>query len=297
MDELSKPGKVPRPISKWECHKLECFADFIADYASTQGDANRYYLDLYAGCGDCVGKGTNCRVEDSQLRVLKTKFARYIFIAGNPQDAENLKQLTSPRSANSDIIVEVITGNCLSKRVIHQLFDLIPRSVSSFALIDPPGYRRLRWSLIKKLAAHGSDWHGHKTELLIVFPLEMALLRNLTRPECESSITRLYGNQKWREIRQEWQEGKIETREVRQRLIELFKKGLKSLDYRYVDDLEPTQSANLPFYHLIWASDEANRIKMLEAAWNKPRYLPCEMFYQNKQLSKQEKDKLTKQGE
>ena len=86
-------------------------------------------------------------------------------------------------------------------------------------------------------------------------------------------------NRDWREIRQDWQEGRIDTAQVRQRLVELFKAGLKSIGYRYVSDLEPAQGATPPFYHLIWASSEANRIKMLEAAWNRPRYLPCEMFY------------------
>jgi three-Cys-motif partner protein len=281
MNELSVPGKIPRPIGRWECHKLECFADFIEDYSSSLSAADRYYIDPYAGCGSCRSKDIYCLVDDSQPRVLKTKFTRYIFIASEPPDAENLKRLTAlGDTANK---VEIITGSCLSEKVIRQLFDLIPRSASSFALIDPPGYRRLRWSLVKKLASHGSDWQGHKTELLIVFPLEMALLRNLNRPECEASITRLYGNQEWHQIRQDWQEGKIDTTEVRKRLVTLYKTGLKNLGYRYVASLEPAQSPHPPVYLLIWASDEANRIKMVADAWNRPRYLPGEMFYRDKQ--------------
>ena len=205
------------------------------------------------------------------------------FVASDQPDAENLKLLTA--AGNTESNVEIITGSCLSEKVIRQLFDLIPRSASSFALIDPPGYRRLRWSLVKKLARHGSDWQGHKTELLIVFPLEMALLRNLSRPECEASITRLYGNQEWLQIRQDWQEGEIDTTEVRKRLVALYQTGLKNLGYRYVASLEPAQSPHPPVYLLIWASDEANRIKMVASAWNRPRYLPGEMFYRDKQPS------------
>jgi len=279
MDELN----IPRQIRKWTCHKLECFADYIEAYAKTLGNTECCYLELFAGCGSCICKGTDCHIEDSELRALKTKpkFAKYIFVVRNCQNAENLKRLMAP--LNTDNTIEIITGNCISENVLRQLFDLVPRSISSFALIDPPGYRRLRWSTIKKLVAHGSDWRGHKIELLIIFPLEMALLHNLTRSECEASITRLYGNRKWQEIKQQRLDGKIEVSEVRHRLVELFKAGLKGLGYKHVEDFKPAQFSNPLFYHLILASDSDSGAKILRDAWGKQRYLPCELLYSKKE--------------
>ena len=283
MDEVN----IPRQIRKWTCHKLECFADYIEAYAKALGNTRCCYLELFAGCGSCIGRGTDCHIEDSELRALKTgpKFARYIFVVKDHQNAENLKRLTAP--LNTDNTVEVITGNCINENVLRQLFDLIPRSISSFALVDPPGYRRLRWSTIKKLAAHGSDWRGHKIELLIIFPLEMALVRNLTRSECEASITRLYGNRKWQEIKQQRLDGNIGTSEVRQRLVELFKAGLKGLGYKHVADFKPTQFSSPPFYHLILASDSDGGAKIMRDAWGKQRYLPCELLYSKREPVKQ----------
>ncbi|MFQ6121767.1 MAG: three-Cys-motif partner protein TcmP [Dehalococcoidales bacterium] len=277
MDELNIPGKIPKPIRKWNCHKLECFADYIEAYAKTLKNTECCYIGLYSGCGSCTCKDTDCRIEDSELRVLKTRLAKYIFVVRNPQDAENLKRLTKPYNTDSNI--EIITGNCIREKVIRQVFDLIPRSASSFAFVDPSGYKGMRWATIKKLTAHGSDWKGHKIELLIVFPLEMALLRNLTRPECEASITRLYGSRKWLEIKQAKLDGKIELSELRHRLVKLFKAGLKGLGYKYVEDFEPARFANPPFYHLILASDSGTKAKILKDAWGKPRYLPCELLY------------------
>jgi len=278
MDKLNIPGKIPRQIRKWTCHKLECFSDYIQAYAKTLGNTNCCYLELYTGCGSCICKDIDCCIEDSELRALKTKpkFAKYIFIVRNHQNAENLKRLTTPYNTDN---IEVIIGNCISEKVIRQLFDLIPRSASSFALIDPPGYKRMRWSTIKKLAAHGSDWRGHKMELLIMFPLEMALLRNLLRSECQASITRLYGNQQWQEIKQDKLNGKVELDEVRHRLVELFKAGLRGLGYKHVDDFKPTWSSPQPFYHLILASDSDIGTKIMKDAWGKSRYLPCELFH------------------
>jgi three-Cys-motif partner protein len=287
---MNKPNTstIPKQIRKWACYKLECFSNYIEAYIKTLQGTKRCYLELYAGCGSCICKDTDCCIDSSELRALKTKtkFSKYIFVVRNPRDAENLKQLTA--SLNTDNTIEIITGNYISENVIHRLFDSIPRSASSLAFIDPPGYRRMRWSTIKKLATHGNDWKGHKIELLIVFPLEMALLRNLTRQACQASITRLYGNEQWQDIRQDKLSGKIGLDEVRQRLVELFKAGLKALGYKHVSDFRPTRFSNPPLYHLILASDRDSGTKILKDTWGKPRYLPCELLYSVKEPTKQD---------
>ncbi len=277
--------QLAKPIRKWTCHKLECFADYIETYTRALGNSNCCYLELYAGCGSCTCNGTDCTIEDSALRALgtKTKFTKYILMVRDSQDADNLKQLVAPYDAAD---INIITGNPVREKVLRQAFDLIPRSASGLVLIDPPGYRRLRWSTIRKLGAHGSDWKGHKIDLLIVFPLEMALLRNLTRPECEASITRLYGNQKWQEIRQKRLEGKIGPEETRRQLVKLFKKGLRGLGYKHVEDFKPASPSRQPFYHIIMASDGKIGAKMISDAWGKERYLPCELLYNREDKSK-----------
>lgn len=280
MNKLNLAEKSLKPIRKWVCHKLECFADYIEAYTSALGKDRHCYLELYASGGKCLCKGTDCIVEDSALRALSTKrkFDNYILIARDSEDAESLAQLTAPHPTD----VKIITGNCVNEKVLQQAFDLIPRSASSFALIDPPGYRQLRWSTIRKLAAHGKDWKGHKLELLILFPLEMALLRNLTRPECQSSITRLYGNRQWQEISQKRLAGKISSEKMRNKLVKLFKAGLKELGYKYVEDFKPASPSTHPLYHVISANDSGRRAKMISEAWGKARYLPCELLYDKK---------------
>ena len=276
------PGKIPKEIRKWACHKLECFSDYIEAYAKRLKNTDSCYLELYAGCGSCLCKDTDCCIDDSQLRVLKTKtkFAKYIFVVRNRQDAESLERLTAPYNTGN---IEIITGNCNNKKVIRRLFDLIPRSSSSFALIDPTGYRRLHWATIEQLATHGTNWQGEKMNLLIIFPLEMALLRNLTRPECHTSITRLYGNQQWEEVRRQRLSSEIKLDKVRHRLVELFKTGLSSLGYRYVADFKPASPTHQPFYHLILASDSDTGAEILKHIWGKSRYLPCELLYSVKE--------------
>jgi three-Cys-motif partner protein len=277
MNKLDLATRSLKPIRKWVCHKLECFADYIEAYTAALGKGRYCYLELYASGGKCLCQGTDCVIEDSALRALgtKRKFDSYLFVSHESQDSENLKQLT----ASGDSEVNIITGNPVSEKVLKEAFDLIPRSASTFALIDPAGYRQLRWSTIMKLAAHGQDWKGHKPELLILFPLEMALLRNLTRPDCQSSINRLYGNRDWQEISQKRLEGKISSEKVRNRLVRLFKAGLKELGYKYVEDFTPAAPSTHPLYHVISANDSGHRARMISEAWGKERYLPCELLY------------------
>jgi three-Cys-motif partner protein len=280
MNKLDLAETSLKPIRKWVCHKLECFSDYIEAYTAALGKGNYCYLELYASGGKCLCKGTDCVIEDSALRALgvKRKFDRYIFVAKDPDDAQSLRQLT----ASYDSDVNIITGNPVSEKVLRQAFDLIPRSASSLALIDPPGYRQLRWSTIKKLAAHGLDWKEHKVELLILFPLEMALLRNLTRPECQSSINRLYGHRDWQAISQKRIDGKMSSEKLREKLVKLFMVGLKGLGYKYVEDFTPASPSLHPLYHVISANDSGHRMKMISEAWGKARYLPCELLYDKK---------------
>lgn len=262
---------TPRIINKWLCHKLECFGDFIKSYSA---DEPRFYLELFARGGIYTCKDTDCLVDGSELRALKDGFLKCIYLVNDVKNAKSLKILTTPIKAESTII----TGNCINDKTLRQAFNLIPRSISSFVFIDPPGYNRLRWTTIKKLAAHGMDWKSHKMDLLIVFPLEMALLRNLNRSDCEASINRLYGNREWQLVKQKMLDKKIGHNEARQKLVLLYKAGLKDLGYRYVDDVKPARFSNPPNYHLFWASDTHKRLKDLSDIWSKPRYLPCELF-------------------
>ncbi|MFC1870863.1 three-Cys-motif partner protein TcmP [Chloroflexota bacterium] len=274
MNMRNSPEIIPKP-RRWACHKLECFADYLDAYTGVPNDTGTYYLELYAGGGRCICHGTDCGIDDSSLRALKGRFDRYIFVVKDDGEAESLERLVAPRGENT----EIITGNCNNAGVIRCLLDRIPRSASSFAFIDPPGYRRLRWRTIERLAVHGVDWKGNKMDLLIVFPLEMALLRNLLRPDCQASISRLYGNHEWQAIRQRLLEGKTGPGEGRQDLIELFKIGLKKLGYKYVADLKPAAFSRQPFYYLIWASDSHRGVGILKEVWDRPRYLPCELMY------------------
>jgi three-Cys-motif partner protein len=162
---------------------------------------------------------------------------------------------------------------------LQRVLDGVPRSSSALVYIDPGGYRRLYWSTIEKLVAHGKDWNGAKMELLIIFPLEMALLRNMMRLECQESITRFFGGAQWEDAKRQRTAGKAGPEETKRRLLDLYKEKLRGLGYRFVEDFKPASPSPHPYYHLISASDSGSRLKNLQDAWGKSRYLRCELLY------------------
>ena len=183
----------------------------------------------------------------------------------------------------------IFSGNPDNIRTLVHLLDTIPRSASGLIFIDPPGYRYLSWSSLNHLAAHGKNWQNEKLDLLILFPLEMALLRNFQRPECEKSITQFFGNRRWEDFKRQSQVQKLAAGDLKTQLIELFKTGLFELGYRYVEDFRPAAPTPEPYYHIIYASDRASRLKYIQEAWGQSRFLKCELLYSERTKIKRKK--------
>ncbi len=247
-------------------------------YGKIARKAEYCYLELYAGRGNGLCDGTDCYLEGAEVRALTSEanFTRFVFVVKSHAAAEKLRQLIGSRDTGN---IAIITGNCNNKKTMRKMLDLVPRSASSFAFVNPGGYRNLQWATLQQLATRGVNWQGDKMELLIIFPLEMALFRNLMRSECQASIVRFYGNHRWEEIKRQKVAGKAKTGDTKQKLVELYKEGLMELGYRYVEDFKPASPTRQPYYHVISASDSGSRAKMLKHAWGKPRYLRCELLY------------------
>jgi three-Cys-motif partner protein len=258
---------------------LESFSEFMDSYSPATRKAGYCYLELFTGYGASPCNGTECLLEGTALRALKSrsKFTRYAFLAQNRSTAENLKPLVTPYNVANN--VQVLTGNPNNEKSLSLLLDNVARSSSSLVVIDPGGYRQLHWSTMEKLAAHGKNWEGDKAELLIIFPMEMALVRNLMRPECQQSITRFYGTQQWEEIKRQKIVKKIKPEDIKYRLIELYKNGLLNLGYHYVEAFKPASPTPDPYYYLIYAGDKMSRLNDIKRAWGKSRFLRCELLY------------------
>jgi three-Cys-motif partner protein len=207
----------------------------------------------------------------------RAKFSHYTFLTQSREVLKDLQPLIA--SFNSDRQITLFSGSPNNEKTLRRVLDNVPRSTSSFALIDPGGYQPLHWSTLQKLADHGKNWQGEKMDILFIFPLEMAVLHNLMRPECEKSLSLFYGSQQWEDIKRQKQVEKTTPENAQKRLVELFKNGLLDLGYRYVEDFKPASPSHTHYYHLVFASDRESRLKNLKEAWGKSRFLRCELLY------------------
>ncbi len=257
-------------VSRANCHKFECLGDFLVMYASKIDAGNCCYLELFARYDYVKCKDTGAVIPATFRRALELSppFSRYV-LAGRVGTRE-----PDTDQANGNILIA--HHNLIYTRTLHRIFDFVPRSSDIFCVLDLPGYAHLRWSTMKKLINYSLNREGQRMDLLLILPVEMALLKNVNRTECESSITRFFGSNTWQETLSEPQPS---HKDLRQNLGELYAAGLSRAGYKYARGFSP-QRFRASLYYVIWASDRHDWLGRLKTIWNKPRFLPGEMFHQ-----------------
>jgi three-Cys-motif partner protein len=263
----------PRVVSRSFCHKLECMEDFLKNYSSSKTVGGDCYLELFAKFAQykCRESGTIVPGLSDRVLTIKPRFRNYIFAMPDTLTRDNLP----------DKEVTIITGNVLYESVQRQIFDRIPRSSNILCIVEPPGYRRLRWSVVTKLIIGGTNWQGYRMDMLMVLPLENALFKNMGRTDCINSINRFFGTQEWQDTASDLAKGQASPSEARLKLINLYAEKLKGEGYRHVEIFNPLRDNRIPPYFIIWASDRDSRIRQIKNIWQTPRFLPGEMFHKS----------------
>lgn len=263
----------PRLVSKTVCHKLECLEDFLKGFASSGATRNYCYLEIFARPGKfiCHESGAQISSLSSRASDIKPGFGRMVMAAQNEEALENF----------SNINGLIVSGNILHDSVQRKIFDQIPRSSNILCVIDPPGYRRLRWSTMKKMISGSTNWQGQRMDALLILPLENALFKNMGRVECASSINRFFGTNEWQNTAGELAAGRISPLKARLEMVNLYAENLKSQGYRHVEVFNPAKPGRMSAYFIIWTSDTSSRIKQIKNIWQKTRFLPGEMFHQS----------------
>lgn len=254
-----------RNIKKHTIQKLKFFEKYINAYLKvTQKLPKRYYIDAFAGTGQCNCLGLKNAIDGSTLIALKAKgnFDKYIFIDRN---GNNIKQL------QSCIDKENIDTGRASNVNFHKddANDLIPRLASGFSqpefkyigfmvFLDPEG-SELHWSTIESLA------RINKIDILILYPYDMGLAR-LTK-NYPDKINLVYGTEEWKPIFN----NRLSPSEARQKLLELYQNNLRKLGFTYVvyKHIKTGFREGKPLYHLVFATKNATAAKIITDIFNK----------------------------
>ena len=233
---------MPREVGPWTKDKLKILELYLTPYlTATQRAIERVYIDAFAGPGTNVVDRTEEIIDGSPLIALSATgrnqvrgFDRLFFIEEDYDLYMELKSVVERREQRDRATVIHGDANVELPRVLRQ----INRRSPTFVFLDPEGIDP-SWETIKSLA----EW---QTELLINFPLGMAINRNPDSTKTEA----YFGTPEWRHL---WEAGRLSRTSG---LIRLYLKRLADLGWEHqVNDSRLIRDdANRNLYYLLFAS-------------------------------------------
>lgn len=246
-------------IGRWSIDKLSFLEKYIPAYLrATSRSYQRFYIDGFAGKGRWIHKNTGESVDGSPAIVLRNaeKFTHLHFIECDPVRAEQLNELVGYYKATNKTTVHI--GDC--NETIPKIMQKINYKAPSFVFLDP-SKDQLKWSTISTL----SQW---KTELFILFPLNMTLLRFLPRhgnihPWAPKRLTPLFGTEEWKSLYDN-----VPRHDLAQALLNLYTNRLRSLGYNHINVSRIFKNDNgQRLYYMIWVGKHPIGKKIMDTVF------------------------------
>lgn len=239
--------------------KLSIVGDYFPGFTRACASApDRIYIDAFAGCGRGHDPRTGELYDGSAALSLGVEppFTEVYLVEQDERRVRELELLAaSPPKA------QVRHGD--ANVVIPELLKTLNRHAPTLAFLDPEG-TELHWATVEALARHKPFPKRNKIELLILFPLQMAVLRLLNFKGGEIPLAHrkrldamLGSESPWREIAQMRLTGEIDGPDETERaFLDGYCEGLhRRLGYHYVLNREVAGDNGRALYYLIFASD------------------------------------------
>ena len=145
-----------------------------------------------------------------------------------------------------------------------------------FCLLDPEG-TELRWVTIQKVARVSG--RRRKPELLILFPLQMGILRLMTVVSPMSRhhrrlVSSTFGSSSWSEIYEARLQGRLAPAEAKAQYVALYCANLRALGYRSAEPRvisAPARpgSARQERYYLVFATDHPDGERIMSGVFKR----------------------------
>jgi three-Cys-motif partner protein len=259
--------RAPGPTSRTAPHllrpnrtrvKLGILGDYLKQFARASARSlHRYYIDGFAGCGQGIDPKSGEKYDGSARLCFDVEppFTRCFLIE---HDSARVAMLADIEREHGN--ARVISGDVNEQ--IEQALRSIEPQAATFAFLDPEG-TELHWSTITRLANHKRGHSSYKVELLVLFPLQMCVLRLLNFktgvvPKVhEQKLERMLGAESpWRDIWRMRLMGEITTPEqTRAAFLDSYCHQVKKLGYKHVLAREVVSDDGRPLYYLVFASD------------------------------------------
>ena len=275
--EAPDDGGFTRPIGTWTLEKLAVLHLYISAFASACRRASGgYYVDGLAGPGLARVRGAKQPPEfvwGSPLIALESRpqLQRCVFLEKNRRAVEALRKRVEPYGRRASV-----RRGDVNVDLVPLIRRSVPGGAPCFCLLDPEG-TELHWRTISEIAA--LPGRKRKPELLILFPLEMGILRLLTtRAQLEASarskLNRTFGTQQWESIYNARLGGQLSTPAATDAYLELYKSQVEKLGYAFVDEMRisaPTKpgGSRRALYHLVFATDHRKGHEIMRSVFER----------------------------
>lgn len=210
------------------------------------------YVDLFAGPGRNVVRGTGEEIDGSPFWALNRDFAHYVFV-DVPEVLTTLKSRLARHAKLSRITL--IEGDCNS--ALDQILAAVPPNHLTVAFIDPTGLH-IHFNTIRCLV------RNRKVDLLMTIQFGMGIRMNLPQYiNAEKEVlTAFLGNSDWRDDT----EAGGSMSQICRRILDRYMTQLQRLGYQTFKEDEisvRTDQNNLLLYSIVLAS----RNKLAEHYW------------------------------
>ena len=189
---IASDGLPARPTGQWVLGKkyyLARYLDIMTRGVGKKWAGNLSYVDLFAGPGRSLVRGTGEEVEGSPLLALEREFSHYVFV-DVPDVLSVLKRrlIGHPKASR----ISFVEGDC--NAVIETVRKELPAGHLTLAFIDPTGLQ-IQFRSIRRLV------QDRKMDLLMTIQLGMGVTMNLPQYlKTEGNrLTGFLGNARWRE--------------------------------------------------------------------------------------------------
>jgi len=239
---MARDGLLARDSGPWGKTKLS-FLDHYCPAAiqATERKLQRYYVDLFAGPGVNVVRGTpEVEYEGSPLRVLRyvgqhrqdLSFTHAVFINAMDRDDDALQARVNRmvESGESRLVrenIDLIPDD--ANRVIAGILGRVPQRAYVLVFADMEAPKQWPWDSMKALKAQGHE----SVDLYTLFPLDMAIMRLLAYRKDHfdryaEALTRFFGTEAWRSLA-ERRLTDAQSPRLRRDLVNLYLDQLRTL--------------------------------------------------------------------
>lgn len=243
---MASDGLPARSTGQWvfdKKHYFERYLDIFSRGIGPKWAGKLCYVDLFAGPGRSIVRGSLEEVKGSPVVALDYEFSRYAFV-DIPEILATLEKRLESHPKRSQ--VTLVPGDCNNE--IAEVLKQLPPDHLTLAFIDPTGLQ-IKFTTIQRLVQNRS------VDLLMTIQLGMGIRLNLpqfTQSE-GAALTEWLGNSEWRkdcEAGGSWSQ-------ITRRIVRRYLRQIRDLGYGIVQDREievRTGEKNLLLYFMVLAS-------------------------------------------